>query len=757
MKICSTCQTKNSDESTFCKKCGKKLKKEADVSKIVLLVGVFLVLFASIFFGILNWEHMEDLFRFLFFCFETCLFFILSLALKRVSNVTSRIFFVIGLILVPFTLTLIPYYDLFSNILRDRILIFTYLAVIYILTFGAYKLINLKFKCKVVDYLALLVLLLGIMYTVKVFTNEFAIAVLAMIIYMFVLTILSRTKYFKENKSYYVCSVILSFLVIPFLLELYGRITLMFRDTTLDLIISIICTLIYLADGYIKMFNRKTVLHFFNAVTFQFLTFVLIANIFSSNEVVAFIILSVLNIAFYFVSLIFKSKLYSITTLVLTYIMLSLLIMMSLIIPNYMMVVIISALFLLFNLSILIIKKYNFVHFLMTVNILTLVIGLNAWLFNFDAFIIITFLVILYLVMYIILNIMKNKYDFMYLILVLVLGFVAFIIGTESSFSIIKLIICQVFVIGYVLINLLKEHISIRVIWYIILNFLILVLFSELYYSVLTLTIFDVIICIILQKATKFNFKVHLLIAEIIIFIMTLCNTMEHPTYTLFINVLAYILGYVSVINFHNKKGWKIPYIMVGLLFITKLLDVIIDQTVIASLLSILINLIVITSMYLLDRFKSKELIIISLITLIPYYSLVNGLYNDLYVVHIEPYLLPLIVYHIIMIFTIKWKNNESRNVFILIPFFLFVILFLLNHYGVVSIIFDAAFAVAYIIVGLIKKFNLLIYFSIAALILMIVFQLFTVLSSMAAIISILVLGFVLIFVAVIYSTRKKD
>ena len=76
---------------------------------------------------------------------------------------------------------------------------------------------------------------------------------------------------------------------------------------------------------------------------------------------------------------------------------------------------------------------------------------------------------------------------------------------------------------------------------------------------------------------------------------------------------------------------------------------------------------------------------------------------------------------------------------------------------GVVSTIIDAVFAVTYMIVGLIKKFNLLIYFSIGLLILFIIFQMFTVLNSMAAIISLLVIGIILIFVAIIYSTRKKD
>ena len=128
MKYCPKCGTENKEDSIFCKKCGSKIRKETDIQKIVLLVGVFLVLFSSIFFGILNWSNMDNLFRLLFFVFETCLFFLMSLAIKKVSNVTSRIFFIIGLVLTPFTLSMIPYYNLIPKILYNNALIFTYLS-----------------------------------------------------------------------------------------------------------------------------------------------------------------------------------------------------------------------------------------------------------------------------------------------------------------------------------------------------------------------------------------------------------------------------------------------------------------------------------------------------------------------------------------------------------------------------------------------------------------------------------------------------
>ena len=747
MKVCDSCKTKNNDDSIFCKKCGKKFKKETDISKIVLLVGVILVLFSSIFFGILNWDNMNNLFRLIFFLFETCLFFLMSFALKRVSKTTSRIFFVIGLLLSPFTLSMVPYYNIIPRILHNDVFIYLYLAIIYLLTCVAYKLINFKFKSKFVDYLALLALLISIIFTELIFGYNPAVMGLLITIYMFALNLISKIKAFSSNRSYYISSVILSFLLTPYLVAIFTK------SDLASIILNAITLTLFISDGYIKMFGKKTIMHFFFPFMLQMLSFIFVATIFNFSDAGMYLTLAFINIAFYYVSLIFKNKLFSITTLVLTYVMFGFLTMVSMIDSDSMWLLIVSVIFLLFDISLLIIKKYNFVHFFMALNVLTLVVAFNSLLYNFDALIIIAFLSILYLIIYLVLNLVNNKYDFMYLILMLVIGFVSVIIQAETAFSIIKLIICLAFAIGYILVNLFREHKSIRIIWFVVLNLIALVLFNNIYYSLLAISIFTIVAGIILQKVTKFNFGPHLLYAEIIVFGITLSNTMEYSLYALFINVLAYILGYVSLVNFHNKKFWKIAFIMTGLLYITKLLGTVIEPTVIYTLISLLVSLIVITSMYLLDRFNSKELVIISLVTLVPYYELVDSLYVDLK----ELYLIPFIVYSIVLLFAIKWKKNTARNVFILIPFFTFASILLLTNTGVISTIIDAVFAVTYIILGLVKRFNLLVFFGIGLLVLTILLQIFTVLNNMAVIISLLVVGFVLIFVAIIYSAKKKD
>ena len=747
MKICGNCKKENKDDAVFCAGCGRKFKKETDIAKIVLLVGVFLVLFSSIFFGILNWGNMNNLFRLLFFCFESCLFFLLSLALKKVSNVTSRIFFVIGLVLTPFTLALVPYYNLIPNILYNEALIYTYLAVLFLLTYAAYILVNYKFKGKILDYLAYFSLLFSIICGVGIFTSSLTTLAFVLVLYMLALTVIS--KFLTANRVYYVFSLILSFLLIPLLTVVF------LYKGDIEVVMSIIIFILFMADSYLKMiFNKKSIMHFFAPFMLQFLSFVLICNVFGSSDTIAVIILAVINIVFYFVTLIFKNSMFSIVTLILTHIMLAFLTIYTLIAGNNIALVIISLLALAYNLGLLIAKKYNFSHIFITLNVLFAVIGLNGWLYNFSSLIIVAFLLIIYLIIYLVLKLIKNKYDFIYLIIMLAIGLVSIFMQIDTPFNAIRLIICITFVIGYILINIFKENIVLRIIWFIILNGLIFVLFNNLYYGLLAASIFTIISNAIFEKALKLNCKPYILYAEIAIFTVTLCNAMHYNLIALYINVLAFILGYLCVINFHNKKPWRIAYIMVGLLYITKLLGVVIEPIVIYCLISILINLIIIVSMYLLDRFNSKELIIISLVTLFPYYGLIKGgLHTTVY----ELYLVPFVVYHVILTFVIKWKSNQNRNVFILLPFFLIGAIFALSNNGVVSTIIDAVYAVTYMIVGLVKRYNLLVFFAIGLLVFSILIQLFTVLNSMVAIIALLIVGFILIFVAVFYGMKKKD
>ena len=65
--------------------------------------------------------------------------------------------------------------------------------------------------------------------------------------------------------------------------------------------------------------------------------------------------------------------------------------------------------------------------------------------------------------------------------------------------------------------------------------------------------------------------------------------------------------------------------------------------------------------------------------------------------------------------------------------------------------------ALVFIVLGLIRKHNILIYFGIGFLILTTIFNLFTVLNSLAIVITLLLIGFILIGLAIFFEVRKKD
>ena len=122
---CHICGNEFKDNNNFCSKCGTKRKvvkakkvevqkneemkieKEKtpfDSSKLILIVGVFLVLFSSFLFGIISWNNLSEIFKISFFGVECIFFYIFSILLKSVENKLSRLFMIISLVLLPYTL-----------------------------------------------------------------------------------------------------------------------------------------------------------------------------------------------------------------------------------------------------------------------------------------------------------------------------------------------------------------------------------------------------------------------------------------------------------------------------------------------------------------------------------------------------------------------------------------------------------------------------------------------------------------------------
>ena len=167
MNYCTRCGTKLMKNDKFCTKCGLKIITEEDKlemkkkndkknQNIILLLGIFLVLFSTFALGIITWKSLNEIFRLSFFGFECLLFFGLGYVIKKLTdNKMYRVFYIVGLILIPYTLTLIPYYGLLSDYFNKGPGLFIYLSIIYFITFLIYIFANHRFKSGFVNFISL--------------------------------------------------------------------------------------------------------------------------------------------------------------------------------------------------------------------------------------------------------------------------------------------------------------------------------------------------------------------------------------------------------------------------------------------------------------------------------------------------------------------------------------------------------------------------------------------------------------------------
>ena len=734
MKNCNHCGKKISDDMKFCAHCGHKITKETDISKVVLLVGVFVVLFSSFAFGIVSWKSMSELYKLLFFAFETVLFFVLSLALKRVSKNTSRTFFIIGLILVPFTLSLIPYYNLIIEYFRSGAGLYIYLASIYLLSFIGYFLINLKFKSKLVDVLGLILLLMSLS--------------LLVVCYIIIINVLSKLALFSQGyrKVLSVFSLVLGLVYTPVLIYTFTGVGEIYT------FINIITFVLYAVDSFFKLScDKNSVLRGFNPFTLSPLVFTLITCNLDQYINICIFALTIAFILLFFISMLFKDKIYINTSLVFTYFNFLIVILVGFITNSYFALIIASIVMILFNIAVLVILKYNVVHFILPVNYIVLIIALSKNYMNISGITIVTLLMILFLVSYLLLKIGNRKSRIAYLIFTLIIGLISLFFITNSNWiSLIGIIlILTTFTITYIF----KENLAFSIISYILLNASIATFFDSLYYILLLIGGITIIICLVLSKITKANLKPYMLYAQIIVFLATLTCELEYPVTYLALNAIVYVLCFITLLKYFNLSFYRIIYIMLGILLLNRFMDLLFFVTFISNLITIVLVVILLVILYLLDKEKSVYLVIESLVLLLPYYRIIDTYY---FMVP-ELYLVPFVIYTIAFTSSIKFKSEETRRILTLVLLSFIALFFLALNNGIASIICDVVYALVFIVLGLIRKQNILIYFGIGFLILTTIFNLFTVLNSLAIVITLLIIGFILIGLAIFFEVRKKD
>ena len=747
MKHCIKCSNEIKNNEKYCSKCGTKVE-EPKTGKPILMLGIFLVLFASFALGIISWNAMNEVFRISFFSFECLLFFILSFVLKKIESKMHKLFFTVGLILIPYILTLVPYYNLLPTYYVSGAGLHVYLAIIYLVSFIIFSLININFKNGFLSFLAYLLLFLSLIQFALVFTKNSSIMALVLSAYIFILTVISILKKEKINVLSVITTIML-IIIVPYFSYVFANFVY-FSDCMFNLG----TLLLYLISIYLKIYkNSNSVLTGFGPFTILILTSTFIISSLYNYETISIYVLSIVLVMLYYISITFNSKVFSTITLVLTYLSLISLMLVSNIINDNMILLVVSSITLLFNLSILFIFKYKFINFIIPINIFIVVLSVINVFTKVNIINILLSVILLFLLVYIVLKRSKNKLSFTYLLSSFILSIISLNYTNTYNFEVIYFGIILALAFIFVLTIIYKENTALRVIVYIIFNLACIYLFNDLFYSLLTISGITIITGLMLVKGGYKDLKPYLLYSEILVFILTLFNDMTYTPYILFINIFIYALSYLSVILYHNKKWYRLLYIMLGLLTMSKMIGIVIEPIVISSIISISSILIILVIMYLLDIENNIEIAVISLVLLYPYYNLIDSEF----MYFSELYILPALIYTIVFTEVIKFKTNESKKIWTVIPISILSYFFIVASAGIHSIIFDIVLGFIIIILGLYRKYNYLIYFGIIFIIVTIFIGLFAILDSIIIVIMLIIIGFILIGIALYNELKKKD
>ena len=332
MNYCTNCGTKLKSDTNYCTKCGvkvgkgaKPVKKGTDNTKLILILGIFLVLFSTFVLGIITWKNLNEILRICFFGFETVLFFVLSFILKKIDSKIDRVFFIIGLIFIPYTLTLLPYYGLLPSYFNVGAGLYIYLALLYLIITVLYFTINIKFKSKFVNVLLLISLLVSFINIGLFIDKGHTIIALLILLYLIVIYFLSYISIFGDTfkKIVKVFTTIMLLVIVPYLMWVF----ILYNESNFDKILNIITTVLYLIFGYFKLYKENSkLLEVVLPISYVLITHTLILCLLNNYSDIDAYVLSSVSILLSVISVLFNKKLFSLMTTIFSYISLGLII-----------------------------------------------------------------------------------------------------------------------------------------------------------------------------------------------------------------------------------------------------------------------------------------------------------------------------------------------------------------------------------------------------------------------------------------------
>ena len=781
MKYCTNCGSKLYPDSNYCEGCGGKVIKEepivkasekssVDMQKVILILGVFLVLFASFIFGIFTWEELGPEFRISFFAFETLLFFSISFLLKKIDSKLDKLFFILGLVMIPYTITLVPYYGLISSYIASGTGLYVYLAISYFITAIIYMLIELVFKSKPLKYLSLVALFISYISACLLLSEEIIDLIMLGMIFLTFVHLMSYINTFSEEikKVLYYFSSFALYIGIG----VFG-IFLITTDTA-NIIQSTIILVLFALNSFVNIGVNKD--NPFIYVSASFLPVVTILYSYGAFDgYTGVFVSSAILTVFFFISSLLNKKV-KLLSLIITYsyMILCILSILMIIVNTYLSYLYYyhidnseaffalfatSCVLLLFNIGNIAINKYNIIKYFLPFNIILSFVFLFLWLQDVNILYVSISLCGVFELLYLTLKSIKSKLSICYIITSIVLLFIS-LIFSGGGFNVVNIVIVIEAAVLYLMTFAFKEKNYFKIPLYVLLNFSLIWLFYTInvYYSLLTIGGLTILFSLIISNISNINVKPYILYGEIVLLTISFFNKVDYEWYVMLIHFGVLTLGLYSLLKKFNYKAFRIVYLIISLLFLERYICFLIEPVVLSTIVCFLAVGIIITLLYLLDIEDGLGITLVSTAVLFPYYNL---FFNELWRIN-ELFILPYIAYTMIITSVIKFKNDNTRFLVTLIPLAVLTYLILSNAYfnmyehSIESIIFDIVLGFIYIIFGLIRKYNVFIIIGIILIVGSLFLRLFTVLNSVAIVLILIVIGFILIGVSLFSILHKQ-
>ena len=779
MKYCSKCGNKIKENSRFCTKCGaptkielenrekaKKIKNEEVKTKSLLYLGAGLIILSSIIFAFVNWENMNNIYKIIFLTFEMAIFLSISIFSKKYKNyMPYKTMWFIGIIFIPIILNLIAKYEILGSYLSYKGSgIFVYLAISSVICslvyYFSYKFIN----SKIFIYISHLFTYLSVAFILFIFNLDdinnldFIMPILCLFNLIIVLLLSNKNELSKSIINFIsVILVIFSILLVPYTSYYYNYYISKISTiiTFITCIMHIITTLIFM-----KKFTNVKTKYVYPYVLYLLLN-VSIIYILNSYFNIYILTLVILSIVMYFTLSLYNDKTIKNTSFILLLINIFLIILFEELSGK--LLIVISTLMLLFNIFTYKISDSKFEKqtnsLLFPIFILLVIKGITDLFMNIDYSIIyMVSSIICFSIYTIVLYKFSNKnlsnyfkyFSYIYLILS---SFVILL----TDIDMIMFILNEILWIYYFIFQMINKK-SLEKNVFLLIAVILNLLFSAIkfnmsfYYILIFISVIFTMLDIVSNRLKINGENVYFYISLISITLASLYNLHGYSLLAICVNTLIYCLAYCMLIRQKTPFIIKYIYTIVGFILVSRLLNYFIDQHIISNIITLIIYIIIITSMFLLEVDSDNHVLSYSIIIIFPYTYLVNNI-DILNKFNIE--LITILLVALVLIYTEKVFNIKNDKNKTLLQIILISLLHIITIY--INVIFNIILSIFYIFYGILRKKDSFVILGISLLLVSILINIIKIIGNLSITYILLLVGIVLITYVFINEAKKNN